>query len=509
MPCDDCDLVQYCSDECQQDHRPEHETRCKERAAELREEILFRQPESSHLGDCPICCVPLPIIEDGNSVSLYPCCGKYVCDGCSHTDNERQYEEKREQPKCPFCRNPVTSNDEEFNKYLLNRVAANDPGALSHMGFVYGDEGDYDGAFKYLTKAVELGDAHAHYGLSIMYMKGEGVEQDEKKQVFHFEEAAIRGHPYARYNLAVHERIRTGEIERAVKHLIIAANLGYDRSITLLKECYKDGDIEKDDFAAALRAHHAAVDATKSPQREEVAMKRRAAELRDEILFKQPESSHHGDCSICCLPLPVDEEYQLMQCCYNKICQGCLYASYKQKIEEGRETNYCPFCPNSRPKSWANDPVAWNQLGGELADKGDFDRAFVCFTKAVECGNCAEAHLHLASMYHKEQGVRKDKRKELYHLEEAAIGGHAEARHILGDIEEGKKRTKRAIKHWIIAAYMGYGASLEKIKGLYEDGLVSKETLALALRGHQAALDKTKSPQREEGRKFMRSMQKK
>jgi hypothetical protein len=58
-----CDFVRYCSDECLQDHRPEHEAKCEERAAELRDEILFRQPEGSHLGvgDCPICCLPFPL----------------------------------------------------------------------------------------------------------------------------------------------------------------------------------------------------------------------------------------------------------------------------------------------------------------------------------------------------------------------------------------------------------------------------------------------------------------
>eukprot|EP00985_Skeletonema_marinoi_P010511 scaffold4929_cov102-Skeletonema_marinoi.AAC.8 len=35
-----------------------------------------------------------------------------------------------------------------------------------------------------------------------------------------------------------------------------------------LKKFYADGLVSKDEFAAALRAHHAAVDATKSPQRE-------------------------------------------------------------------------------------------------------------------------------------------------------------------------------------------------------------------------------------------------
>ena len=38
-----------------------------------------------------------------------------------------------------------------------------------------------------------------------------------------------------------------------------------------LKEVYKAGVISKDDFDAALLAHKAALDATKSPQREAAA----------------------------------------------------------------------------------------------------------------------------------------------------------------------------------------------------------------------------------------------
>ena len=53
---DDCNLVRYCGDECQQNHKSEHEEDCTERATELRDEILFKQPESSSYGDCPICC---------------------------------------------------------------------------------------------------------------------------------------------------------------------------------------------------------------------------------------------------------------------------------------------------------------------------------------------------------------------------------------------------------------------------------------------------------------------
>ncbi len=59
-------------------------------------------------------------------------------------------------------------------------------------------------------------------------------------------------------------------MERAVKHLIIAATHGEDKSIKKLMDAFKRGFVEKEDLAAALRAHQAAVDETKSPQREKV-----------------------------------------------------------------------------------------------------------------------------------------------------------------------------------------------------------------------------------------------
>ena len=47
-----------------------------------------------------------------------------------------------------------------------------------------------------------------------------------------------------------------------------AANLGCNDSIQQLKHYYSVGCVSKEDFAAALRAHQDAVDATKSQQRE-------------------------------------------------------------------------------------------------------------------------------------------------------------------------------------------------------------------------------------------------
>ena len=109
-------------------------------------------------------------------------------------------------------------------------MKANDPAALNQKGaMLYHQEGDYDDAFEYFTKAAELGFAEAHKSLGVMYRDGEGVEKDEEKEVYHLEKAAICGNPEARHNLAIIE-YDNGNIERSVEHLIIAANLGYQKS---------------------------------------------------------------------------------------------------------------------------------------------------------------------------------------------------------------------------------------------------------------------------------------
>ena len=262
--CNGCDLVRYCSDTCQELHRPEHEAKCKERAAELRDDVLFSQPESSHEGDCPICCLPVPL--DPKLSTMYSCCSKVVCVGCEFANELRQEREDLEKA-CPFCRHPEPKSQKEFTKNLMKRALANDTYALWQMGLRHYSEGDYDGAIKYLIKAAELGSVEAHADLGDCYSEGKGVEKDEVKALYYWEEAAIQGHPEARYNLAFHEWDNDRD-DRAVKHWIIAACLGHDESLQELKDCYKDGDVSKDDFAMALRGHYAAVAATKSPQRE-------------------------------------------------------------------------------------------------------------------------------------------------------------------------------------------------------------------------------------------------
>ncbi len=259
--CAACDLVRYCSDVCQRDHKSQHEEDCKIRAAELRDELLFKQPESTNRGDCPICCLPLPLVY-----SIYGCCSKQICIGCTYyIIGEAKASLKL---SCPFCREPVPNTDEEIDKQKMKRIEANDPVAIRQEGTIQYMKGDYSKAFERYTNAAQLGNADAHYKLAKMYNnKGHGVEKDMGKALYHLEEAAIGGHPTARFNLGVHE-LHNGNVDRAVKHFVISATQGDDESIKRLMDTFKRGGISKDDLTSTLRAYQAAEEATKSPQRE-------------------------------------------------------------------------------------------------------------------------------------------------------------------------------------------------------------------------------------------------
>lgn len=78
MTCTACKLVRYCSVACQKHHRPQHKRACKKRMAELRDDLLFAQPNDSCYGYCPICCLPLPLHPRKHV--MMSCCSKiHLC----------------------------------------------------------------------------------------------------------------------------------------------------------------------------------------------------------------------------------------------------------------------------------------------------------------------------------------------------------------------------------------------------------------------------------------------
>ncbi len=259
-----CQFIRYCGDKCRENHREQREEECRNRWKKLlglHDKNLLSQPEGNHLGECPLCFVPMPF--DPLKSRFFSCCSQIVCYGCSYANRKNGGGKG-----CPFCREPRATDMKDSRQRLMKRVKANDPVALRQMGGELYREGDCVASFEYLTKAADLGDSEAHYMLGDMYWRGECVEKDGVKAVYYLEEAAIGGHPWARHNLAAIEE-KNGNIERSVKHLIIGANLGHDKSMRELWKHYSAGNITKEDLDATLRANHAAINATKSSQREE------------------------------------------------------------------------------------------------------------------------------------------------------------------------------------------------------------------------------------------------
>ncbi len=162
----------------------------------------------------------------------------------------------------------MPKTQEEIWQNERERAKTNDPVALREMGNSCHEKGDFEGAVEYFTKAAALGNIGAHYNLSLMYRDGAGVEKDTKKEMHHLEEAAIGGHADARYNLGCFEH-KAGRMDREMKHFIIGSKLGDNDALKMVKDGFRRGFVSKEDFEAALRGHQAAVDATKSEQREE------------------------------------------------------------------------------------------------------------------------------------------------------------------------------------------------------------------------------------------------
>ena len=139
------------------------------------------------------------------------------------------------------------------------------------------------------------------------------------------------------------------------------------------------------------------------------ACKKRAAELHDERLFKEPPLRE--ECPICMLHSPLYEKNTGMifrSCCGKRICSGCIYA-----MRETGGKNVCPFCKTPPARS-PDDEVkrvkklmekgnayAFNQLAGYYAQgiKGlpqDEAKANELLLKAAELC-CAEASYNLGN----------------------------------------------------------------------------------------------------------------
>ena len=275
--CNKCKMVKYCNAACKKKHRHKHKKYCEEHvklATELHDKELFKESPSLY-GDCPICFLRIPTLSTGRT--FMTCCGKAICSGCIYApvyDNQGNKVDK----KCPFCRTPSLTTDEEIIDRLKKRIEAGDAYAMHNLGNCYRDETnglqqDHTKAIKLWHRAAELGFARACSSIGYAYDNGEGVEFDPKKANHYYELAAMRGDVCARHNLGLNEG-RAGNHKRAYKHLMIAIGGGYDNSLDTIKDMYSRGWATKDDYTKALQSYQAYLGEIKSKQRDEAAATR-------------------------------------------------------------------------------------------------------------------------------------------------------------------------------------------------------------------------------------------
>ena len=237
----------------------------------ISDEELFKQPPP--LEDCPICFIRLPILDSGKNYNS--CCGKMICCGCLHAPVYDDQGNEVDNEKCPFCRTPWPTSDEEITERLTTRMEANDANAMFNLGVMYyrGTNyypQDYAKALELWRRAGELGHAGAYLGIGNAYDYGQGVKVDEKKANHYYELAAIKGDADARHNLGINEK-EAGNTERALKHHMIAVRNGDNDSLGTIKQMYSKGYATKEDYTKALQSYQAYFGEIKSPQRDKAA----------------------------------------------------------------------------------------------------------------------------------------------------------------------------------------------------------------------------------------------
>ena len=280
--CNKCKSVMYCNAACKKKHRHKHKKECEEHvrlaaehAAKLHDEKLFKQPPPL---DCPICFLRLPSPSLGMGYVYQTCCGKLICCGCIHAPVYDHLGNKVDNKKCPFCRTPTPTSEVQMNEIEQKRAEAGDAQAIFSLGCYYRDgisgyPQDNKKALELYLRAGELGHAKAYCNIGGAYFYGNGVEIDKKKAMHYFELAAMGGDSSARYNLGYNEAC-AGNVDRALRHHMIAVRGGYKPSLEMIKGLYTSGCITKDDYTKALQLFQDYLGEIKSKHRDEAAAAR-------------------------------------------------------------------------------------------------------------------------------------------------------------------------------------------------------------------------------------------
>ena len=81
----------------------------------------------------------------------------------------------------------------------------------------------------------------------------------------------MKGDVCARYNLGIREELDNCNMDRALKHYMIAVKGGNAESLDIIQNMYSNGLITKEDYTKALRLYQTYLGEVKSVQRDKAA----------------------------------------------------------------------------------------------------------------------------------------------------------------------------------------------------------------------------------------------
>ena len=237
-------------------------------ARNLEQRLMESGHERTEEHACTICYLYVGFPRHENS-KIQVCCMKLVCDGCLLAAQRRGMYNS-----CPFCRTPIPAADDASTLTLVQkRVDKSDAEAIYFLGQKYfhgllGLAKDAPRAIELWTEAAELGSLDAHFDLGLVYYTGDGVEEDKQRGIRHWQQAAMEGCAESRHKLGYVEYSQQ-KYQLAVQHYMISAKTGYEHSLIIIKNMFKEGQATKAQYAEALFGYRDAVEEMKSPQRQE------------------------------------------------------------------------------------------------------------------------------------------------------------------------------------------------------------------------------------------------
>jgi TPR repeat protein len=202
----------------------------------------------------------------------------------------------------------------------------------------------------------------------------------------------------------------------------------------------------------------------------------------------------------------ADEDTEIYYpCCGKSICEGCIYSF----CAAGNDVK-CPFCNADQDSKTdeenveelmkrveANDAASICLLANSYHNgyhglQQDHVKAMELYARAANLG-CSTAHNNLACVY--DEGG--DMKKAMFHYEAAAMTGNEVARYNLGIMEYNYGNIERAIKHWTIVASAGHYIAMHELRKLFDQGVVSRESIELTLAAYNSSCAEMRSGARD------------